>query len=278
MRTDVLQAAALCCHGNAFLSDRDADRAPELSGTNSTFRAIHEVVFSHRASKLPIADPDQESTAAWFNKLKQEGVERIVLTLDQCSLDPSKQADDKWGLITDGGRGCEIWESTWKRRTVGDSTDATPWRVLYASERFNLWSLKASSNVDEAKTKLASATVMARDFLFSQNVKNLAAPLDRSVSLQAQGNEEMIGFPDLCPVSFSKEAKVLLAASLRVILIMNSTLWTSQTLSPEATALFRVNSLRLWHGACLALETAAITGQIEAVRPSHLGSTRLEAS
>ena len=41
---------------------------------------------------------------------------------------------------------------------------------------------------------------------------------------------------------------------------------------------FSVNSLRLWHGACIALETACVTGQIVEELPTRLGSHRLEAS
>ena len=77
MRTDVFQAAAVCCRGNAFLAGEDRDRAPELVGATDLFRNVNEVSFT-RTSGLAVNNGCLAvGTKSWFLKMRKEGVEHF---------------------------------------------------------------------------------------------------------------------------------------------------------------------------------------------------------
>lgn len=277
MRVDVLQAVAICCHGNVYLANPAQERLTEMHGSNSTFRTVYEVAFERRGVSSARPGMAPEGTAAWLKGLGAEGVDHLVMSLQKCSLDAAKQGTDQWGIIADGDRGCEIWQPLWRSRSLGNN-DATPWRVLYNGERFNRWSLTPIPTSEEAESKLAAALTMAHEFCLERHLTALAQPLLRCSELQSAGNPEMIGFPDLAPAEYPRPARALIASALRVILVVSSSAWNPDIAGEDYKAEFLCNTLRLWHGACLALEAAASSGLTWAEPTTAPAHPRLEAS
>jgi hypothetical protein len=275
MRSDVLQAAALCCFGNAYLSNSETEKAPELLGQNSTFKQVYELAFVRKRS-LALA-PEPESTAAWLRQLKAEGVDRLFLYLDQCSYDSKKQGLDPWGVIADGDRGCELWTPGWKARSMGKE-DATPYRVIYTSDRFNRWSLTPLAPLCDAHEKMTKALTLARQFAFSQHMMQLLPPIDRCIELHKQGNLDLIGCGDLCPDGYPEAGRVLLASVLRMQLIVGSHLWAINDKDPAIQAEFSVNTQRLWHAGMVCLTSATALGSIPMELPTALRAHLSEAS
>lgn len=274
MRSDVLQASALCYYGNAYLSGATGE-APELRSSHSTFKQVYDLAF-HRTGGLTY-DAAPEATAQWFKRLKDEGVERLRLNLEQCSRDAARQGSDDWGIIVDGDRGCEIWKPEWKRRSW-DTTDATPYRVTYTGRRYSRWSLLSPVDTETAHEKMGKALSLAGQFAFSQHMTQISPVFERCVGLHAARSCDMLGVPDLCPEGFPKAGLALVASVLRIQLVLNSNYWAVNDTDPPIQATFAVNSLRLWHAGMLCLESAATMDLHEQAPPMDRAVPRSEAS
>jgi hypothetical protein len=274
VRYDVLQVVAIACHGNAYFAQPGDSKIPELLGGNTVFQNVGELGFDRKGQSNANG---KDGTAPWLGDLRANGVERLIPMLHGCSLEAKRQGAEPWGLISDGERGCEVWQPVLKLRSL-DKTEKRPWRVIYTGERFNRWSLKPVPTPEDAADKMAHALRQGVEFGAQHQLRTIQAPLERLTVLHHQHNPELIGFPDLCPEAFSNPARISIAAALRVLLIQASETWDPAALPEECRTEFIAISMRLWQSAMLCFEAGIAIGLQEQEPPMALRTRHLEAS
>lgn len=256
MRVDVLQAVAICCYGNAFLSGATGGRAPELLGCHSTFRGASDLIFERGSGMKNLTGGNlAEGTSPWFRRLQSEGVESLRLCLDRCGLSTSGE-EDGWGIMSDGDVGLELWQPVWKSRFAryGESALA---KITYSSTRFSRWGLADAADFIDAGTELIDALEEGLELCRLFGLDEISEWLLKCVVYYRSGEVSCPGFPDLLPQSIPNEQRVLSSASVRALLVLSSSAWTEATAADETSAALHPITMRIWKGALRGFEAAA---------------------
>lgn len=162
----VAQSIALATHGNAFLRGIDAEPL-ELLGEHTTLRTTYELTFDRLGPgdrPYPLAD----GTAPWLRRIQKEEVARMRLVLVPIEFDRATRVaglpEPRWGLITEGDVGTELWVPNWTIRIgINPKEEAAPWKVSWQAEksvrsfvRGDLPLAEASENLHSALRSMAS--------------------------------------------------------------------------------------------------------------------------
>lgn len=250
MRSDVLQAVALCCHSAKYLSE-SVDHPPELLA-NSTFLPVHEVKFERTASGRVGGGLVADATGPWLRRLNKEGVARLSVTLAGCPFDPLATPAEPWGIRSDGDVGVEIWQPDWKKR-LRTYSDPSPWKVAYVSTRSTRWNPNAVSRTFYDCSQLLSAAIRE------------GSRVHRLVDRLMHGDE--VSYPDLFPADWPTEQRELGLQAANVAAFVRSEAWAQVLLLHELTAAdHEAISQKLWKSALLALEASV---KVEAVASAH---------
>jgi hypothetical protein len=260
MRADVLQAVAICCHGNPFLAQGE-NGAPELFGHNRAFGGVEEVTFdrtpaafSRKGSTIPVAT----GTAPWMRRLAHEGTLRLELRLSRCAYEPAKREPGSWGILTDSDVGLEIWQPVWKARVVSYG-ERPVWKVKYTSTRTQRWSLGNTVHVQPASEMLASALVEANAFCKDAGTPTMRLAIDRCSDLHREGRLEMPGFEDLTAEPLPDPNQALLASAVRCVLVLGSPAWDRSAIAEHDQCRLELTSQLLWKCSLTAFESAVNT-------------------
>jgi hypothetical protein len=249
MRLDVLQAFALCSHGQPFLRDA-TDRQPEVLRQNPAYRSVYELAFERTGRGLQ-AGSVGEGSGPWLRRLKSEDVTALRLHLQPCGFTQATDAGE-WGIISDGNRGTELWHPQTKARFMGRN-DATPHQVVFVSTRFSRWNMPQTMTLSGAAQRLALAVDEGLKMLRSYGNTSLLIALEHSYEMSVLGRtgsspDEEVIHPD-APV----EAQQLYHCALRVAKVTLEPGW------PKAGADENVSCARknLWSAAMASFEAAA---------------------
>ncbi|MBS1716352.1 MAG: hypothetical protein JSS72_01315 [Armatimonadetes bacterium] len=260
MRQDVLQAVALCSFGNQFFRSGE-DRGPELRLTNANFKTACEIGFERGPEAGILAGTAADGTSSWFRRMKHEGAENLVLALANC---PYMQNDPRgpWGVMIETDRGTEIWQPTWKLRSVGDN-DATPWRVTYLAKKANRWDVKNPLPPQEAAAKIESVCKEAIANL-EPTQPTFSAALARCLYFFNSGNDDLNGVLDLYASGTESWGRVLFSMAVRLGTLLQSKNWKQVYSESGADSSFSAITNTLWELAMTTFEAAMIaTGEIE---------------
>ncbi|MBI1755685.1 MAG: hypothetical protein HYR64_01080 [Fimbriimonas ginsengisoli] len=248
MRSDLLQAAALCCHGNVFLScgDPSADQAifvlpPRLA--SSSFERTSSTEGVHQ----------RNTPAEWLVLMREEGVKALRLDLEGCAFGGQRATGETWGLLTSGQTGLEIWEPR-------QATEAEPEIEnipSFAARRLHPWSLRRPPTLDEAHQKLAEALSRAQEFCNHGVHRSMALPLDRCVQMHLSHCEDLAAWAELFPPLFAGLARAEMASAIRTLTVLSSPAWAHQQIGEEQQPELVATTMKLWHAARLALEAAS---------------------
>lgn len=156
----VSQAIALATHGNAFLRGKDKEPL-ELLGENTAFRTTFELTFDRMGPgdrPYPLAD----GTGPWFRRIQKEEVMRMRLVLVPLELDRATRVaglpEPRWGLITEGDVGTELWAPNWTIRIgINPKEEAAPWKVSWLAEKSVRSFVRGDVPLDQAQEALSSA-------------------------------------------------------------------------------------------------------------------------
>lgn len=259
MRTDVLQAIAICLHGNAYLADPEADRASGLLGSNTLFKSVFEVNFERKPFGSRNILSLGSSVAPWLRRLKSEDVQQLRLYLSKVPCPCDKLPDGLWGIVTDGDTGTELWTSHWKGRLV--RYDEPPsWKVTYQGDRFLRWSMADPPASDVLLGAMHKDWTELHHQALRIGNPEIAELCDRSLQLQASGNASCPGFPDLLPPSLQESSRKISAAAVRAILCVGSGAWTNALKQREA-AEFCLATRQLWSTSLACFESVAYLGE-----------------
>lgn len=261
MRADVLQAVALCCHGNAYLARGEGHPAPELLGHNRAFGGVEEVIFERtpmafgrQGATIPVAD----ATAPWLRRLAHEGVFRLELKFSKCNFDPSKREPGSWGIVSDGDVGLEIWQPVRKARVVHYG-EPPVWRVRYSSQRTQRWSLGTTIDLERARAMLASGLQEALAFASEGGGMAMRVALERCFDLHKAASSEMLGFDDVTPEPLPEQNHKLLASATRALVVIGSHAWDRSAVAEHNQCRFELTTQLLWKCSLTAFEAAVNT-------------------
>jgi hypothetical protein len=255
MRSDIVQAVAISMYGNAFLKGYFGDRAPELHGYSTAFRAVHDVSFVRNLDGIlaTLNGPVGDGTAHWYKKLKSEGVERFAVHLAFDNFDDARHNSSPWGVLSDREHILELWQPVWKAR-VGRFHDDRVWRVDYHSSRMNRWSVHRVRDLDETERELQSSIAQTIKQVRLFEAESLGFQFQRSLELHLQRDQQIVGFGDLVPACASSETHVLCATATRLMLILSTSQWSDFMESQPGIG--RSISSQLWQVVCQSLECA----------------------
>lgn len=152
---ELLQAAAICLHGNHCPSEDSQERPTELLGRCSAFDNAYELEFLR--SNLSTGGESVTAafgTSRWYKRLRREGVKEysLIASLPYGASQPPGQ----WGILTEGSAGFELWKHQ-KRMRVRYERDATPYKVELVSSRFDRSQLITKPDVGAAEDDLKDA-------------------------------------------------------------------------------------------------------------------------
>jgi hypothetical protein len=178
---------ALALHGNGWLAD-GAGPAPALEQVNSTFQYVRS-----------FAADGATGTAAWFERLRADGVRRVELgcTMPRNADDVGRTAfaeSHPWALLTVGGA-----EQTWSgTMTYVDSADKQrPWDV--SLRLFHGGPPVARETVEDTTRELAEALAEATEVARREGWDNWAVWFEEAQA-QLVSSEPVPRFhPDLAP-------------------------------------------------------------------------------
>jgi hypothetical protein len=256
MRSDVLQAVAICCHGNAFLQNAGGTRAPELFGANATFQPVLDLCFERNSGGAHVNGKLAIGTSPWLRRMQAEGVESLKLHLGKAAIDPEQRNESGWGIVSDGKVGVELWQPTWKGRLTRYDQPTT-WSVTYVSSRFSRWTLVPSLDRHSAYAKMNGALQGALELARDAGRADLIEPLAQSLMLQFKAAHVTQDFNDLYPPTMCSEAKQLCAVALRSVLILSSAAWAEALITADERAEeFACVTQVLWQAALAGFESA----------------------
>lgn len=258
MRTDVLQAIAICLHGNAYLADPQADRACEMLGSNTLFKSVFEIAFERRPIGSRTIVTLGNSVAPWLRRVRAEDVQQLRLFLTKIPCPMDKLPDGPWGIVTDGDSGTEIWQPQWKGRLV--RYDEPPsWKVTYAADRFLRWSMSDPPAPTKVLRSLGQSWADLQDIAHRLGNAEIVDLCDRCGQLQQQGSVACPGYPDMIPATLDAESTQVSAAAVRAIICIGGTAWTNALRQREA-AEFCLATRQLWRTSLSCFESVAHKG------------------
>lgn len=257
MRLDVLQAAAIALHGNAYLGDPNRDRPTEMLGSHSTLRNVFEIAFvrDHTVGRN-LAGRVAHGVAPWLRRLRKEGVSSMrLLVTPRPRVAPDDGEGPTWGLITDGDSGTELWRPSWHGKAVRFN-EKPSWNVLYTSSRFSRWYIPEPPSIPEALEQLERSLLHAHVMGSRLGLGGIQDLVEVAMAHQRRGSTLMPGFTDLCPKEASPDVQKGAAAALRTLVILSAGPWTDALENPEAGR-FAESSDMLWTMALQLFESCA---------------------
>ena len=210
MNGELAQSIALVAHGNAYLSDLDA-APPSLEAGNSVFRYVGSIAF-----RL-LGGATLTGTAAWYEELRRQGVERLSLRVP--AVDPALTvfANRLQGILVAGRADGQEWVA---HNTVHDehAPDRRIWAVLYSPHDatgepgLDASSLDAAS--DELRAAIDAAETLART---TDELVGFGEPLSAARDLLAAGASSRAQRDDdmLPPRGYGLHARQLVAGAKR---------------------------------------------------------------
>jgi hypothetical protein len=123
--------------------------------------------------------------------------------------------------------------------------------------------------VEDAEDKMLAALKLAADFCLANSLDAAHRTLQRCLMMSEERNDEMLGVPDICPEGYDPRARALLAAALRVVIVLNSSVWNVEAVSEAERPEFSCNTLRMWHASMLGLEAASAIAAIPVGRSNN---------
>jgi hypothetical protein len=259
----VAQAIALATHANLFLRERSTEPL-ELVGSHSSFRTTFEVTFDRvgpGSRPFPLAD----GTAPWYRRLQKEGVNRMWLVIYPWESEKAARVagipDPRWGLVTEGDVGMEMWAPDWTIRPgINPKQEAAPWRVSWQAEKCGRTVLKGddpfdriASDLEEAVAGLAAIVRATGDTLEKATYDSLLA------AIQSRKQTITLGqFPDLFEEqAYEPKARWLGMNSVLAIGLYISAGWKDRRFeSPTLQKAFDQSCARYWRCALAGIQAA----------------------
>ena len=257
MRLDVLQAAAIALHGNAYLGDPAQDRPGEMLGSNSTLRNVFEIAFvrDHTMGRNQ-AGRVAHGVSPWLRRLRKEGVSSMrLLTTPRPRVASEDGEGPRWGLITDGDTGTELWRPTWHGKAVRFN-EKPSWNVLYTSSRFSRWYIPEPPSIPNALDQLERSLLHCHVMASRLELSGVQDLVEVAMAHQRRGSTLMPGFTDLCPKNASNDIQRGVAAALRTLVILSASPWSAALENPEAGR-FSESTDMLWTMALQLFESCA---------------------
>jgi hypothetical protein len=230
VRMDILQVFATCLHSRPFLNG-EVEKAPELFGVHSTFRSVHALSFA-RSGAHSRDGALAERVAPWLRKLKSEDVIVLRPLLTPCPIHFQSDASLEWGFVTDGDRGFELWQPTWKARVIGRDDDA-PFKVTYTGTRYSRWSVTPPPSVAESTVRLGDCLSRVQAFLEPYPDRSLKLAVRQCFEAHHTSRLEVPGMNDLIPAGLELGAATLAASSARTYRLVTSPAWSSMAAQSE---------------------------------------------
>lgn len=156
----IAQAVALVTHANAFLLGKK-EEPTELVGTHSAFQTTFEATFDRLGPKgRPFSLAD--GSAPWCRRLRKEEVSRMWLVLTPLAAERSARVaglpEPRWGLVTEGDVGTELWAPNWTIRIGINAREiAAPWKASWQAEKTDRTMLRGDKPLAESMDDLAIA-------------------------------------------------------------------------------------------------------------------------
>lgn len=153
----IAQAIAMASHANAFFKGK-VKEPRELVGTHSAFHTTFEMTFDRLGpGERPYALAD--GTAPWLRKLQKEEVPRVRLIMVPLSLEKASRVaglpDPRWGFMTEGDVGTELWCPNWTIRIgINPKDEPAPWKVSWQAEKSERSFYRGDLPLSEAMQKL----------------------------------------------------------------------------------------------------------------------------
>ena len=256
MRTDAIQVFALCLLARPFL-EGETERAPELFGLNSSFKPVHAISFERNSATARFADV-ADRVAPWLRRLKAEEVSSLRPLLRHCPMHHLNEPEQPWGIVTDGDRGVEVWQPSWRTRVAG-CDDPSPFKVIYAASRISRWSLPAESETDACNAELSQALQSLRLFAELNGDRVAKSVTDRLLDAHKAKSLDTHGFEDVIPSWVSREASQTAASAVRALAFVISQPFGK--VMPDLKRPADKVSLAVWQAALAALEAVAAEAQ-----------------
>jgi hypothetical protein len=234
---------ALALHGNAWLAEGDGP-APALEETNSTFQYV-----------LSFAADEATSTAAWFERLRADGVGALQLgcTLPRSADDVGRAAfaeSHPWALVTVGAVD-QVWSGT--MAYVEGADRQRPWDV--SMQLFEGGPPVARPSVEDAARELDQALAQATEIARREGWDRWATWFERAQARLVAGEPAPRFHPDLAPDgALDLPHRRLLASAVGGWVFGGMGSWNDAVLpDPERQDAFEAATLRLYTALVTAL-------------------------
>ncbi len=160
MRTDVLQVVTLATYTIPLLKGETPEPV-ELYPSYPTFEHVQTVDFN-RANNGAAVGCHTNQVAAWMRRLASESVEFLAISLRNAPLERQEQPTSRWGILTDGNRGLELWQPHWRRRS-GAHELKPRYAVDYQASRVLRLDVPFSSSLESQNGELLAAVASLLD-------------------------------------------------------------------------------------------------------------------
>jgi hypothetical protein len=223
-----------------------------MFGIHSTYRTVHALSFAR--SGAPCRDGAMaERVAPWLRKLRSEDVSMLRPLLTPVTFGPPDAAV-QWGIVTDGDRGIDLWQATWKARVIGRQ-DESPFKVTYTGARFSRWSILVPPPITIAGDRLRECLYRFQQVADASFDRTLRLEVRRCCEYHDSGRKDVPGMSDLFPAWLDPTVAALCASATRTFNIMNSAEWfdvfsRSETLGPVVRDLWRETMACFESAAC----------------------------
>lgn len=252
MRFEVIQAYALCCRATEALRLQSGEEAPSLPA--SVFSGLKELTFQPRSIGAARAANEIEGFPVWVEYLRSQDVAKVQLDVSECSPDYYRHTDPTWGLATDGEYSCELWHPRLLYRQGAPAGEGRG-RLVAAAHKSNRWNATRETCAQTSLDKFDDALAKAMQFAAQARNAGLISAIEKLSLLQNAGATDLMAFSDLCPAE-ATDARRLLSSALRIMMVIQSPIWSSAAIGSDLAPEFLVNTQRLWHAAMVGLETS----------------------
>ena len=283
----IAQAVALATNANAFLLGR-RDEPAELVGTHSAFRTTFEATFDRLGPKdRPYSLAD--GSAPWFRRLRKEEVSRMFFVLSPLAAERSARVaglpEPRWGLVTEGDVGTELWAPNWTIRIGINAREiAAPWKASWQAQKTDRTILRGDVSLCDAMENLSIALRNICSF-----VRALGGDEERVTYeelMEALSDEVVIpkiqSYPDLFDApSLSREARRTGTFAAMALGLFIASGWKDRKIDHEQVQdAFDAARNEVWQTAVTALQSVVnSTAETLSVSPAadDLGSADLAA-
>lgn len=283
----IAQAVALATNANAFLLGK-REEPVELVGTHSAFRTTFEATFDRLGPKdRPYALAD--GTAPWFRRLRKEEVSRMLLVLAPLTAERSARVaglpEPRWGLVTEGDVGTELWAPNWTIRIGINAREiAAPWKASWQAEKTDRTILRGDFSISDAMEDLSIALRAMCSFvraLGSDEEKTTYEEMMETLSDET-AIPKIQNYPDLFDApSLSRPARRAGTFSALALGLFIASGWKDRKIGHEQVQdAFDAARNEVWQTAIIALQSVVnSTAEPLSVSPAadDLGSADLAA-